>query len=152
MFVHQSWEINKFIFLHWSFTHLKYLSENSTDEEHKLYCITSLQAAFTNKTKKKYLYICLCLEKWNNSPKTQPKTPLIHACARAVGVPFCLALMLSLTQLRSAGAAVIQELFPRVSSIATLDISDNGTAAPKDTSLCDLDSFLSCGREVWAAC
>lgn len=31
-------------------------------------------------------------------------------------------------QLRSAGAAVIQELFPRVSSIAMLDISDNGTA------------------------
>lgn len=31
-------------------------------------------------------------------------------------------------QLRSAGAAVIQELFPRVSSIATLDISDNGIA------------------------
>lgn len=29
-------------------------------------------------------------------------------------------------QLRSAGAAVIQELFPRVLSIATLDISDNG--------------------------
>ncbi|XP_047443864.1 capping protein, Arp2/3 and myosin-I linker protein 3-like isoform X3 [Mugil cephalus] len=29
-------------------------------------------------------------------------------------------------ELRSAGAAVIQELFPRVSSIATLDISDNG--------------------------
>uniref|UniRef100_A0A8C5AZ35 CARMIL C-terminal domain-containing protein n=1 Tax=Gadus morhua TaxID=8049 RepID=A0A8C5AZ35_GADMO len=29
-------------------------------------------------------------------------------------------------QLRSAGAAVIQELFPRVSSIASLDISDNG--------------------------
>lgn len=28
-------------------------------------------------------------------------------------------------QLRSAGAAVIQELFPRVVSIATLDISDN---------------------------
>lgn len=32
-------------------------------------------------------------------------------------------------QLRSAGAAVIQELFPRVSSIATLDISDNGMLA-----------------------
>uniref|UniRef100_A0A8C5EQ97 Capping protein, Arp2/3 and myosin-I linker protein 3-like n=1 Tax=Gouania willdenowi TaxID=441366 RepID=A0A8C5EQ97_GOUWI len=29
-------------------------------------------------------------------------------------------------QLRSAGAAVLQELFPRVSSIGTLDISDNG--------------------------
>uniref|UniRef100_A0A3Q3WA78 Uncharacterized protein n=1 Tax=Mola mola TaxID=94237 RepID=A0A3Q3WA78_MOLML len=29
-------------------------------------------------------------------------------------------------ELKSAGAAVIQELFPRVSSIATLDISDNG--------------------------
>ncbi|XP_035385061.1 capping protein, Arp2/3 and myosin-I linker protein 3-like [Electrophorus electricus] len=29
-------------------------------------------------------------------------------------------------ELRSAGAAVIQELFPRVTSIATLDISDNG--------------------------
>ncbi|CAL8306899.1 unnamed protein product [Lota lota] len=33
---------------------------------------------------------------------------------------------LSGCELRSAGAAVIQELFPRVSSIATLDISDNG--------------------------
>ncbi|XP_076009387.1 capping protein, Arp2/3 and myosin-I linker protein 3-like [Genypterus blacodes] len=32
-------------------------------------------------------------------------------------------------ELRSAGAAVIQELFPRVSSIATLDISDNGLDA-----------------------
>lgn len=32
-------------------------------------------------------------------------------------------------QLRSAGAAVIQELLPRVSSIGTLDLSDNGTAA-----------------------
>ncbi|XP_030628535.1 capping protein, Arp2/3 and myosin-I linker protein 3-like [Chanos chanos] len=29
-------------------------------------------------------------------------------------------------ELRSAGAAVIQELFPKVTSIATLDISDNG--------------------------
>lgn len=33
-------------------------------------------------------------------------------------------------QLRSAGAAVIQELLPRVSSIGTLDLSDNGTVAP----------------------
>ncbi|XP_061593999.1 capping protein, Arp2/3 and myosin-I linker protein 3-like isoform X1 [Cololabis saira] len=32
-------------------------------------------------------------------------------------------------ELRSAGAAVIQELFPRVSSIATLDLSDNGLDA-----------------------
>nr|XP_020459142.1 capping protein, Arp2/3 and myosin-I linker protein 3-like isoform X2 [Monopterus albus] len=32
-------------------------------------------------------------------------------------------------ELRSAGGAVIQELFPRVSSIATLDISDNGLDA-----------------------
>ncbi|KAM9530214.1 capping protein, Arp2/3 and myosin-I linker protein 3-like isoform 3-T4 [Salvelinus alpinus] len=32
-------------------------------------------------------------------------------------------------ELKSAGAAVIQELFPRVSSIATLDISDNGLDA-----------------------
>ncbi|XP_044216864.1 capping protein, Arp2/3 and myosin-I linker protein 3-like isoform X1 [Thunnus albacares] len=32
-------------------------------------------------------------------------------------------------ELRSAGAAVIQELFPRVSSIGTLDISDNGLDA-----------------------
>uniref|UniRef100_A0A8C7PKD1 CARMIL pleckstrin homology domain-containing protein n=1 Tax=Oncorhynchus mykiss TaxID=8022 RepID=A0A8C7PKD1_ONCMY len=31
--------------------------------------------------------------------------------------------------LKSAGASVIQELFPRVSSIATLDISDNGLDA-----------------------
>uniref|UniRef100_A0A8C6S9C1 CARMIL C-terminal domain-containing protein n=1 Tax=Neogobius melanostomus TaxID=47308 RepID=A0A8C6S9C1_9GOBI len=38
-------------------------------------------------------------------------------------------LFLSLSQLRSAGAAVIQELFPRVSCIATLDISDNGLDA-----------------------
>ncbi|MEQ2216605.1 hypothetical protein XENOCAPTIV_019155, partial [Xenoophorus captivus] len=28
--------------------------------------------------------------------------------------------------LRSAGAAVIQELFPRVSCVGTLDVSDNG--------------------------
>ncbi|XP_071751723.2 capping protein, Arp2/3 and myosin-I linker protein 3-like [Centroberyx gerrardi] len=32
-------------------------------------------------------------------------------------------------ELRSPGAAVVQELFPRVSSIATLDISDNGLDA-----------------------
>ncbi|XP_053708449.1 capping protein, Arp2/3 and myosin-I linker protein 3-like isoform X2 [Synchiropus splendidus] len=32
-------------------------------------------------------------------------------------------------ELRSAGAAVIQELFPRVSSIGTLDLSDNGLDA-----------------------
>ncbi|XP_029286265.1 capping protein, Arp2/3 and myosin-I linker protein 3-like isoform X2 [Cottoperca gobio] len=32
-------------------------------------------------------------------------------------------------ELRSAGAAVIQELFPRVSSVGTLDISDNGLDA-----------------------
>nr|XP_057928262.1 capping protein, Arp2/3 and myosin-I linker protein 3-like isoform X1 [Doryrhamphus excisus] len=32
-------------------------------------------------------------------------------------------------ELRSAGAAVLQELFPRVSSIGTLDISDNGLDA-----------------------
>uniref|UniRef100_A0AAY4D1R9 Capping protein regulator and myosin 1 linker 3 n=1 Tax=Denticeps clupeoides TaxID=299321 RepID=A0AAY4D1R9_9TELE len=32
-------------------------------------------------------------------------------------------------ELRSAGAAILQELFPRVSSIATLDISDNGLDA-----------------------
>ncbi|XP_060884616.1 capping protein, Arp2/3 and myosin-I linker protein 3-like isoform X1 [Labrus mixtus] len=32
-------------------------------------------------------------------------------------------------ELRSAGAAVIQEIFPRVSSIGTLDISDNGLDA-----------------------
>uniref|UniRef100_A0A8C7PMT6 CARMIL C-terminal domain-containing protein n=1 Tax=Oncorhynchus mykiss TaxID=8022 RepID=A0A8C7PMT6_ONCMY len=32
-------------------------------------------------------------------------------------------------ELKSAGASVIQELFPRVSSIATLDISDNGLDA-----------------------
>ncbi|XP_060934311.1 capping protein, Arp2/3 and myosin-I linker protein 3-like [Limanda limanda] len=32
-------------------------------------------------------------------------------------------------ELRTAGAAVIQEFFPRVSSIATLDISDNGLDA-----------------------
>ncbi|XP_045906389.1 capping protein, Arp2/3 and myosin-I linker protein 3-like isoform X2 [Micropterus dolomieu] len=32
-------------------------------------------------------------------------------------------------ELRSVGAAVIQELFPRVSSVATLDISDNGLDA-----------------------
>lgn len=45
---------------------------------------------------------------------------LTHACAGVVFYPsLCL-------QLRSAGAAVIQELFPRVVSIATLDLSDNG--------------------------
>lgn len=32
----------------------------------------------------------------------------------------------SLPQLRSAGAGVIQELFPRVSCVGTLDVSDNG--------------------------
>lgn len=62
---------------------------------------------------------------------------LIHVCAH-VGFPSCL----SLSQLRSAGAAVIQELFPRVSSIATLDISDNGSVAHCNTTHCDLD-FLS---------
>ncbi|XP_033820575.2 capping protein, Arp2/3 and myosin-I linker protein 3-like isoform X2 [Periophthalmus magnuspinnatus] len=36
---------------------------------------------------------------------------------------------ISSCELRSAGAAVIQELFPRVSSVATLDISDNGLDA-----------------------
>uniref|UniRef100_A0A3B3BXA4 Capping protein regulator and myosin 1 linker 3 n=1 Tax=Oryzias melastigma TaxID=30732 RepID=A0A3B3BXA4_ORYME len=36
---------------------------------------------------------------------------------------------ISSCELRSAGASVIQELFPRVSSIATLDISDNGLDA-----------------------
>lgn len=52
-------------------------------------------------------------------------------------------------QLRSAGAAVIQELFPRVSSIATLDISDNGTVARCRTSHHDLD-FLSLGSWGWS--
>uniref|UniRef100_A0A3B3DCP0 CARMIL pleckstrin homology domain-containing protein n=1 Tax=Oryzias melastigma TaxID=30732 RepID=A0A3B3DCP0_ORYME len=37
--------------------------------------------------------------------------------------------LISTVALRSAGASVIQELFPRVSSIATLDISDNGLDA-----------------------
>ncbi|XP_074525317.1 capping protein, Arp2/3 and myosin-I linker protein 3-like isoform X2 [Halichoeres trimaculatus] len=36
---------------------------------------------------------------------------------------------ISSCELRSAGAAVIQELFPRVSSVGTLDISDNGLDA-----------------------
>ncbi|XP_061744135.1 LOW QUALITY PROTEIN: capping protein, Arp2/3 and myosin-I linker protein 3-like [Nerophis ophidion] len=36
---------------------------------------------------------------------------------------------ISSCELRSAGAAVLQELFPRVSSIGTLDISDNGLDA-----------------------
>ncbi|XP_038136666.1 capping protein, Arp2/3 and myosin-I linker protein 3-like isoform X2 [Cyprinodon tularosa] len=36
---------------------------------------------------------------------------------------------ISSCELRSAGAAVIQEFFPRVSSIATLDITDNGLDA-----------------------
>ncbi|CAL1580131.1 unnamed protein product [Knipowitschia caucasica] len=36
---------------------------------------------------------------------------------------------ISSCELRSAGAAVIQELFPRVSCVATLDISDNGLDA-----------------------
>lgn len=35
-------------------------------------------------------------------------------------------LRLSASQLRSAGAGIIQDLFPRVSCISTLDISDNG--------------------------
>uniref|UniRef100_A0A8C6UDJ1 Capping protein regulator and myosin 1 linker 3 n=1 Tax=Neogobius melanostomus TaxID=47308 RepID=A0A8C6UDJ1_9GOBI len=46
------------------------------------------------------------------------KVPLIH-CGES---------LLSLC-LRSAGAAVIQELFPRVSCVGTLDISDNGLDA-----------------------
>lgn len=57
-------------------------------------------------------------------------------------LPDCL-----LPQLRSAGASVIQELFPRVSSIGTLDISDNGTVAHCNTSFCDLD-HLSSGNQV----
>ncbi|XP_015234914.1 PREDICTED: leucine-rich repeat-containing protein 16B [Cyprinodon variegatus] len=36
---------------------------------------------------------------------------------------------ISSCELRSAGAAVIQELFPRVASVGTLDISDNGLDA-----------------------
>lgn len=64
---------------------------------------------------------------------------LIHVCAH--GLPLCLPLPF---QLRAAGAAVIQELFPRVSSIATLDISDNGTVAHRNTSFYDLH-FLSLG-------
>ncbi|XP_062857207.1 capping protein, Arp2/3 and myosin-I linker protein 3-like [Trichomycterus rosablanca] len=40
---------------------------------------------------------------------------------------------ISSCELRSAGAAVIQELFPRVTSIATLDISDNGFDADLTT-------------------
>ncbi len=35
-------------------------------------------------------------------------------------------LRLSASQLRSAGAGIILDLFPRVSCISTLDISDNG--------------------------
>lgn len=51
-------------------------------------------------------------------------------------------------QLRSAGAAVIQEFFPRVSSIATLDITDNGTMKRCScASCCDL-SFLSLLRRA----
>ncbi|XP_020557520.1 capping protein, Arp2/3 and myosin-I linker protein 3 isoform X2 [Oryzias latipes] len=46
---------------------------------------------------------------------------------------------ISSCELRSAGASVIQELLPRVSSIATLDISDNGL----DTDLLTLLPALS---------
>lgn len=44
----------------------------------------------------------------------------------------CVSLSLALysvSQLRSAGAAIIQDLFPRVSCISTLDISDNGVTS-----------------------
>uniref|UniRef100_A0A8C6P151 Leucine rich repeat containing 16B n=1 Tax=Nothobranchius furzeri TaxID=105023 RepID=A0A8C6P151_NOTFU len=44
-------------------------------------------------------------------------------------------------ELRSAGAAVIQEIFPRVSSVATLDISDNGLDADLLTVLPALQSL-----------
>uniref|UniRef100_A0A4W5NGM5 Capping protein regulator and myosin 1 linker 3 n=1 Tax=Hucho hucho TaxID=62062 RepID=A0A4W5NGM5_9TELE len=53
--------------------------------------------------------------------RSRLKSSFFHTC--------CLSLSLFLSQLKSAGAAVIQELFPRVSSIATLDISDNGLDA-----------------------
>ncbi|XP_018588611.2 uncharacterized protein LOC108922769 isoform X1 [Scleropages formosus] len=46
---------------------------------------------------------------------------------------------ISSCELRSPGAAVIQELFPRVSSIATLDVSDNGL----DTDLLSIIPALS---------
>lgn len=70
----------------------------------------------------------------NNSPSTQLQVIWIHACADVV-VFFPLAFSLHVRlllprQLRSAGASVIQELLPRVSSIGTLDLSDNGTVAP----------------------
>lgn len=52
---------------------------------------------------------------WINSWSFSDKPPVMLRSA------FC-----SSPQLRSAGAAVIQELFPRVSCVGTLDVSDNG--------------------------
>lgn len=77
--------------------------------------------------------ISRCVGNWNNSPSTQLQVIWIRACADVVFFPLAFSLHVRLLlprQLRSAGAAVIQELLPRVSSIGTLDLSDNGTVAP----------------------
>lgn len=50
-----------------------------------------------------------------------------------VAVSSCSLLSAFLAQLRSAGAGVIQELFPRVSCVGTLDISDNGKGCLQTT-------------------
>ncbi|PWA17413.1 hypothetical protein CCH79_00011410 [Gambusia affinis] len=50
--------------------------------------------------------------------------PCLHKPPVMLRSAFC-----SSPQLRSAGAAVIQELFPRVSCVGTLDVSDNGLDA-----------------------
>lgn len=58
---------------------------------------------------------------------THPSPPRTNAVSRPrhISPPLCRSLRLS-QQLRSAGAGVIQELFPRVSCVGTLDVSDNG--------------------------
>lgn len=49
----------------------------------------------------------------------------INPCSR-LSLSLFHSLHLSASQLRSAGAGIIQDIFPRVSCISTLDISDNG--------------------------
>lgn len=84
--------------------------------------------------------ISLCVGNWNNSPNTQLQVIWICASADVVFLFSLLSFLFSLAfsphvhlllprQLRSAGAAVIQELLPRVSCIGTLDLSDNGRPA-----------------------
>lgn len=81
-----------------------------------------------------------CVGNWNNSLGMQLQVIWIPASADVLFFVFFFPSLFPLAfsplvrlllprQLRSAGAVVIQELLPRVSSIGTLDLSDNGTAA-----------------------